>query len=103
MKEDKGTIIVTVHDEAGDHAPIAGARVQVQQSVPSGGKAKRGFEAPTAAPPSSAPIETKTTDQNGHAEFELNPGEYQVSVAAFVKVVGKVTYVEMNIRRKSRR
>jgi hypothetical protein len=54
--------------------------VQVQQSVPSGGKAKRGFEAPTAAPSSSAPIETKTTDQNGHAEFTLNPGSYQVSL-----------------------
>lgn len=87
-EEDKGIIKVTVRDKADKYTPIANARVQVQQSVPSGGKAKRGFEAPTAAPPSSAPIETKTTDQNGHAEFTLNPGSYQVSLVDSLVALG---------------
>ena len=80
MKEDKGTIKVTVRDSAGNRAPIAGAQVLVSRIA-------------------AVPLSQAETDQNGHTEFELNPGEYQVSVAAFVKVVDKVTYVEMNIRR----
>ncbi len=80
MKEDKGTIKVTVQDGAGRRAPIAGALVLVSAAA-TGAKAKQ-----STAEPEFEPLSRAETDTNGHAKFELEPGYYQVTVHSFVDV-----------------
>jgi hypothetical protein len=81
MKEDKGTLKVTVRDGSGRHAPIKGALVLVSAPRAAAKAKTAGTEEPDFEPVSQA-----ETDQNGHAEIELDPGNYWVSVDTFVDV-----------------
>src|SRR5215217_5674149 len=83
MKENKGTIKVTVQDGAGRRAPIAGALVHVSAAT-AGTKGKPSTNVTEEL--EFEPVGRAETGQNGHAEFELEPGTYWISVTSFVEV-----------------
>jgi hypothetical protein len=88
MKEDKGTIKVTVQDGAGaTHTPIEGALVLVSR-VAATSRAKTSTRSQDAEPALSGPGESDVrahTDALGQAAFDLEPGTYRISVDTFLE------------------
>ena len=98
MKDDKGTIKVTVQDGAGKkHTPIKGALVLVSRvaAVSKARASTRVTEEPALTPLSPAESDRRAhTDERGHAEFNLEPATYRVSVDTFVDIGPKETQVK---------
>jgi hypothetical protein len=85
MNNNKGTLKVTVRDEAPRRTPIEGALVKVCLAPPPALKAQKEVASLGPVADESNPIETKATDRCGQAEFKLNPRRYRIFVDTFLK------------------
>jgi hypothetical protein len=99
MNENKATVIVTVYDESGDHAPIAGAVVQLLAPGPVAAETKRSGKAATPVVQMNL-AKAEVTNKDGVARFKLDTAsDYQIVAQAFglsAKAKGKVEHCSLS-------